>query len=58
MHDWYINLDDGAEVQAVFFDLQIAFDTVSHAELISELSNLDIPSHLVACFSREEFDGK
>ena len=29
MHDWYnINLDGGAEVQAVFFDLQKAFDTV------------------------------
>ena len=48
MHDWHINLDGGAEVQAVFFDLQKAFDTVPHAKLISKLSNLVIPSHLVA----------
>jgi len=24
VHDWHINLDGGAEVQAVFFDLQKA----------------------------------
>jgi len=48
VHDWYnINLDGGAEVQAVFFDLQKAFDTVPHAKLISKLSNPDIPSHLL-----------
>ena len=39
-HDWHINLDDGAEVQAVFIDLQKAFDSVAHARLISQLSNL------------------
>jgi len=40
VHDWHINLDDGAEVQAVFIDLQKAFDSVAHARLISQLSNL------------------
>ena len=45
VHDWHINLDDGPEVQAAFIDLQKA---VLHARLISKLSNLDIPSHLVA----------
>ena len=48
VHDWHINLDDGPEVQAAFIDLQKA---VLHARLISKLSNLDIPSHLVAWIS-------
>ena len=38
-------------MQAVFFDLQKAFDTVPHAKLISKLSNLDIPTHLVSWIS-------
>ena len=51
VHDWHINLDDGAEEQAVFIDLQKAFDSVPHARLMSKLSNLDMPSHLVAWIS-------
>ena len=51
VHDWHVNLNSGAEVQAVFFDLQKAFDTVPHAKLISKLSNLDIPTHLVSWIS-------
>jgi len=51
VHDRHINLDDGAEVQAMFFGLQKAVDTVSHAKLTSKLSNLDVPAHLVTWIS-------
>jgi len=35
VHDWHINLDDGAEVQAVFHHPQKAFDSVPNARLMN-----------------------
>ena len=49
--EWHGHLDGGAEVQAIFFNLQKAFNTVPHVKLITKLSSLDIPSHLVAWIS-------
>ena len=46
-NEWFIHLENGAEVQAVFFDLQKAFDSVPHCLLIDKLHQLEIPSHLI-----------
>ena len=51
MQEWHSHLYGAAEMQAIFFDLQKAFDTVPHAKLITKLSSFDIPSHLVAWIS-------
>ena len=51
VQEWHSHLNGAAEIQAIFFDLQKAFDTVPHVKLISKLSSLDIPSHLVAWIS-------
>ena len=51
MNDWHCHLDRGAELQTVFFDFQKVFDTVPHAKLISKLTALNIPPHLVSWIS-------
>ena len=48
---WFFHLENGAEVQAVFFDLQKAFDSVPHCLLIDKLHQLEITSHLVKWIS-------
>ena len=35
MKEWHGHLNGGAEVEAIFFDLQKAFDTVLHVKLIT-----------------------
>ena len=51
MKEWHGHLNGGAEVEAIFFDLQKTFDTVLHVKLITKPSSLDILLHLVACIS-------
>ena len=46
------------EVQATFFDLQKAFDTIPHAKLISKLSDLDIPPHVLSWISSYLYNRK
>ena len=50
-NEWYIHLENGAEVQAVFFDLQKALDSVPHCLLIEKLHQLEIPTHLIRWIS-------
>ena len=51
MHEWHLNLERGAEIQAVFFDLQKAFDSVPHRLLLQKLVQLDVHPHIVAWIS-------
>ena len=51
VHDWQYHSGRGDEVQAIFFDLQKAFDTVPHAKLISKLADLDISPHFLSWIS-------
>ncbi len=50
-NEWFIHLENGLEVQAVFFDLQKAFDSVPHCLLIDKLHRLEVPSHLIRWIS-------
>ena len=52
-NEWFIHLENGAEVQAVFFDLQKAFDSVPHCLLIDKIHQLEIPSHLIRWISMQ-----
>ena len=58
IHDSQYHLDRGDEVQAIFFDLQKAFDTIPHAKLISKLSDLDIPPHFLSWISSYLYNRK
>ena len=52
VNDRHCHLDRGTEAQTVFFfDFQKAFDTVPHAKLISKLTALNVPPHLVSWIS-------
>ena len=58
IHDWHGHLDKGADVQAVFFDLQKAFDSVPHCPLIDKLISLNIPTVLVSWISSYLYNRK
>ena len=49
--EWFIHLERGLEVQAVFFDLQKTFDSVPHRLLIEKLHHLEVPSYLIRWIS-------
>ena len=40
-NEWFIHLENGAEVQAVFFDFQKSFNSVPHCLLIDKLHQLE-----------------
>ena len=48
IHDWQGHLDKGADVQTFFFDLQKAFGSVPHGQLINKLISLNVPTPLIS----------
>ena len=58
IHDWHGHLDKGAHVQAVFFDLQKAFNSVPHGPLIDKLISLNIPTVPVSWISSYLYNRK
>lgn len=58
IQDWHGHLDKGADVQAVFIDLQEAFDSVPHGPLIDKLISLNIPTVLVSWISSYLYNRK
>ena len=51
-------LDKGADVQVIFFDLQKAFDSVPHGPLIDKLISLNVPTVLVSWISSYLYNRK
>jgi hypothetical protein len=39
IHDWYLSLDNGLNVDAIFIDFKKAFDSISHEKLLYKLSS-------------------
>lgn len=58
VQDWHGHLDKGADVQAVFIDLQKAFDSVPHGPLIDKLISLNISTVLVSWISSYLYNRK
>ena len=51
INDWFLKLEEGNSVDAVYLDLQKAFDTVPHARLISKLKCYGIGGSLLSWIS-------
>ena len=47
INDWFVALEKGKEIGAVFFDYQKAFDSVSHQVLINKLERMSFKSYIV-----------
>ena len=50
-NEWFIHLENGSEVQEIFFNLQKAFDSVPHCLLIKKIFQLEVPGHLISWIS-------
>ena len=48
MHDWHKHLDKGADVQAIFFDLQSLWQVCPHGPLIDKLISLNVPVYSIS----------
>ena len=48
-NEWFIHLENRAEVQAVFFDFQKSFNSVPHCLLIDKLHQLEIQQVGLLC---------
>ena len=49
INDWMLSLDRGDYVVAAFLDMSKAFDTVSHAVLLSELLEIGVGPVVLPC---------
>ena len=58
IHEWHGNLDKGADVQAVFFDLQKAFDSVPLILLIDKYISLNVHTTLISWISSYLYNRK
>ena len=47
VQDWLTALDEGNEVCVVFFDVQKAFDSVTHSPLLQKLADIGIDPYLL-----------
>ena len=58
IHNWHGHLDKGADVQAIFFHLQKAFDSVPHGQLLDKLISLNIPTVLISWIANYLYNTK
>ena len=58
IHNWHGHLDKGADVQAIFFDLQKALDSVPHGRLLDILISLNIPTLLISWIANYLYNRK
>ena len=47
MYDWLSEIEEGHEIEAVFFDLTKAFGSVPHKQLICKLESIGLNSYLI-----------
>ena len=46
-HDWFTLLEKGKEISPVFFDLNKAFDSVPHRQLVAKLEAIGLNAYLI-----------